>query len=124
MTKIKKIILATTLTCIAVSTTTLSASAYYAPYNTSSSQFVVSYHNDTSQAHILGVNTRPSSGTGGVYVSITTSDGLVVAHKTFPYFSSTSDLQYNTPASTIRRIYAAPAVSGQTVTGELYYYIN
>lgn len=121
MNKINKKILTFALLCAVGSITSVIASASSVKYNTSSSMRLVSVGNDTASAYTLRVNTQPSSGRGGAYVSIKKSNGTVVTSKTFPFYTTVSDLTSSVPSGSIRRIYIKPATSGQTIIGTLYY---
>ena len=90
-------------------------------YNTTSLTHLVSVSNDTSGSLTLAANTQPAVGTGGVKVSIRKSNGATVASKTFPYYTTTSDLTATVPSGEIRRIYVTPATSGQQIKGTLKY---
>lgn len=121
MTKAKRKLFIVALTCAIMGSSSMIASASSVSYNVSTSTHKVSATNDTASSKTLSCNTRPSSGTGGAHVKITKSNGTVVASKDFPFYVSTTDLTASVPSGNIRRIYVGPSVSGQTVTGTLYY---
>lgn len=79
---------------------------------------VGSYKNTNANAHTIGLNTRPTRGTSGVIVYVKTSSGSIVASKTFPYYSSTSNLSVSIPGGTTYYIYVEPkdSVARGTVT--------
>ena len=47
-----------------------------------------------------------------------------ISGKDFPFYVSVSDLTTSVPSGEARRIYVGPAVSGQTVIGNLHYYFG
>ena len=100
------------LLCTVVSVKAASGSL---SYSTSSNTYLGELANTSASA------TRPSAGTGGVIVKITTGDGTVKASKVFSYYSSTSDLTANFPAHGKRRIYVKPNTQGQHIQGAVSY---
>lgn len=106
------------LLCTVVS---VKASSGSLSYSTSSNTYLGELANTSASAKTISINTRPSAGTGGVIVKITTGDGTVKASKVFSYYSSTSDLTANFPAHGKRRIYVKPNTQGQHIQGAVSY---
>lgn len=108
------------LLCTVVSVKASSGSLSYST-SKNSYTYIGELVNNSAKAKTLSVNTRPSAGTGGVIVKITTGDGTVKASKVFSYYSSTSDLTANFPAHGKRRIYVKPNTQGQHIQGAVSY---
>ncbi len=97
------------------------AASYSASYDTTSRVELATVVNDTANSLPLSLNTRPTSGEGGVRVIVTKSDGTVVVSHVFPYHVSIPDYSVNVPSGQVRRIYVEPATAGQRVVGVLSY---
>ena len=123
MRKVRKI-MALAAACAMIGTMSIVASAADTAYNVSSLTHKVTTVNDTSSTSTLHVNTRPSTGFGGAHVEIRKSNGTFITSKDFPFYVSVSDLTTSVPSGEARRIYVGPAVSGQTVIGNLHYYFG
>jgi|GEM_PF-5357842 len=110
---------------IGVFAMSVNAEAGSCAYRLTTNICVTKYVNSTGKTRTLNLHTRPSSGTGGAYVSVRSNNGVTVfAGKTFSYYTSTSALSVSVPNGVTRSIYIAPAQSGQTVAGTLSIYAN
>lgn len=118
----KKLISLALIGAIISSITSLTAYAfdYSKNYDTTSMTWVAAIGNNASYTRTLGCNTNPSSGQSGAYVEIRKSNGTVTASKTFPFYSSTTDLTDSVPSGEIRNFYVGSAGSSR-VTGILYF---
>ena len=124
MTFFKKFATSIGITCMAIAATTVMiASAASTSYELDETEDKIAHsQNTTGRTATALCNTRPSSGTGGVRVIIYSNEGSgFLAAKTFPYYSSTTDLTYSFSKNKVAYYYGHAAVSGQTVTGNLYY---
>lgn len=65
--------------------------------------------------------TRPTTGQGGVLLTVEYLNGTVIAAGVFPYQASRDRLVARVPASYIARVGIQPVTSGQRVSGTLHY---
>lgn len=110
--------------CAVLSMASVSAYAASVAYDTTTTKDLVSLANDTKSAKTISANTRPTSGTGGVVVKVTTSSGTVKASRLFPYQVSISDLVADFPSSSVRRIQVEPHSSGERIVGIVSYSVK
>lgn len=93
--------------------------SYY--YSTTTKTYpALSLENDGTYAKTAYANTRPTSGTGGVLLTIEYYDGRVISSGVFPYQTSRSDLTGSVPGSNIARVGIAP-YGNQGIAGTLHY---
>ena len=128
MTFFKKFALSIGLACTALTSATIIASAatnsgtsgssYYSLGN--SWTYIDQTGNPFASSAKISCNTRPQSGTGGIRVGICDSTGNAYTSKTFPYYTSTTDLSFTMAAGQTAYFYGE-SVTG-TVSGTLYYY--
>lgn len=125
MTFFKKFATSIGITCMAIAATTVmiasaASTSYELDYNEDKIAQTQNIKGRTATVHC---NTRPISGTMGVRVTLYSSDGSgYLAAKTFPYYTSTTDLTHSFSKNKWAYIYGQAVDEDQTVTGTLSYF--
>ena len=121
----RKVVAVFVAVCMIVCIASYSALAYAnsVPYSVNGPTHKVTLTNGSGSGKLLSTKATMTAGNGGVWVQVRNSTGsYVLKKKLFPFYDqSVGPLTYTVNSGTTVRLYVAPNVSGQTVTGTLYY---